>query len=225
METKMMPVAARIVKHEKIQKNIMDYINHRIPKAKLVNYSGTGRDKNDGEDFGNQEMTFQSKWRESGPDIIFEANKFYPSGSGGWKRDLGRDARCKATFYVTKPKGLNKLTFQKTENVKEEILNALSSWGVPMVQKRASNGVFFKCADLTDDQITAYHNQANAKWNKSVVVHETDTVQIHFQIDRRDGYSKLLYYVKSEKMKDKGKGSEMSLRENEVLTDSTTWSK
>ncbi len=221
--------ATRVDQGNKRAECVRNYLNHRY-NTKLENYEGTGRDRNDGEDFGDGVITMQCKVRDSGDDTIYESDQYHPAREGGvfhYKHKPGRDARTKAKFYICKPARENCLTMPPTNGVKFVIQKTIEEWGVATTQSTTYNGVPCTMIDLTTAQVKELWSRACCTYNKSTVAFasemyrtEDKTVVIQFKIEEGDKpYGKLLFYVPVVFTP----GKTVHLHEGESIYDDTTW--
>lgn len=198
----------RVKKGNKKASQVMQYLNQRHNRC-LVDFSGTSKDTRDGIDFGDDKGTYQCKVRDSGDDIIYESDKFYPTYSDNgfyYKREPGRDQRCKADFYVCKPVKDDLLVFPQTEQVKKVIKSVIEEWGVPTKQAVTFNGVECILVNVSDDQVKKWYELSRDTWNKAIKVFVSEkykvadkAVTVYFKIDqgqsKNDKYFKLLFYL------------------------------
>lgn len=178
----------------------------------LESFSGTELDKEDMIDFGtpNLSLTGQCKVRSEPPlgskeqydDLIFETDQFWPELSSDgestvYRREPGRDARCKADFYAVRP-WKKPICLPETNEVKKMIKEVLFEWGVPLKATKTKNGLDWQLVDFTDKQIKKYWQQAGKAASRSVELFRSkDGVVVKFKIDEgQEGiYGKLLFFV------------------------------
>lgn len=178
----------------------------------FVSYSGTKSDIEDMIDFGtpNLSLTGQCKVRSEPPpgskekydDIIFETEQFWPELSADgestvYRREPGRDARCKADFYAVKPWG-KAICFPETNEVKKVIKGVLCEWNVPLKPTKTRNGLDWQRVDFADKQVQKYWKQAGKNTSRSVELFRSKAgVVVKFKIDEgQEGtYGKLLFFV------------------------------
>jgi len=205
------PIRERIEEGNAQAELVRQEINKRY-ELNLVSFSGTKLDTEDMIDFGTPSLslTGQCKVRseprpgskEKYDDIIFESDQFWPELQEGsdttvYRRECGRDARCKADFYAVRPWG-KPLCFPETAEVKKVIKNALREWGVPIKQTKTRNGLDWQLVDFSDALVGKYWKQAGKNKATSVELFRSKSgVVVKFKIDQgQEGvYGKLLFFV------------------------------
>ena len=220
MNMKKYNTGARIKLGNQQAEYVRQYLNNRF-NVQLDDYSGLTRDKQNGEDFGCENFSFQCKVRDKYDDIIFETDKFIPNGDGTFERTPGRDARTLANYYIVKPKNQNKFCVIPTKNVKNIIKNTIKLLNKPIGEAIAINNVKCRLITYTNEEITEFWKKARDTYNKSIVLFEKDGLQITFKIEEGDRkpYGKILFYVPFQLVE----GSIINLKEGEIYTESSTW--
>lgn len=223
MFTKKQRKKQRVDAGNKQTAQLLLYLNFRFPSWKLIDFCGSKSDKDDGKDFGSKTKSYQSKYREAGKDVIYESDQFLLLGGGKFRHRPGRDARCKADYYIVKPKGEQKLVFAEPEYIKSKRLEVIQEWGMKTRKATAYNGVECDLVDVTPETMLEWYKIARDREGKCFCLFESSTgVQVWYGIDEGEDderYGKLLFYFPSDSIQ----GKELTMKPGEDINDPSTW--
>lgn len=174
------------------------------------------------------DSTFQVKVRDERKDIIYETHKFIPTDNEDGPRfrtEPGRDALCKADFYICKPHGYPEVIhITRTKDVKKLSDEAHKTWRVADFTGEAQEwGVF------TDDQITEWWRRARFHDKKQTFIFsDSQGTSIYFKIDEGPDtrpYGKFLSFVRSETLEKREDCylSTIKLNKDEEISRPETW--